>query len=238
MDVGCSLSAASSIDRVASGGSRYGRDASGAGATHPVFARCYHFLSPVLERAGTSAHREELLEGLRGDVVELGAGNGLNFAHYPNGVRTVLAIEPDPFLRTKAEQAASRASVPITVREGKAERLPIPDAQVHAAVASLVLCSVPHVAQALAELFRVLRPGGELRFYEHVRAEDPSVARRQDRVDAIWPVLAGGCHPNRDTVAEITAAGFSVERLRRFVFQPSWMMGVVAPHVVGRARRP
>lgn len=204
---------------------------------HPVFARCYHLLSPFAERAGTAAHRQELLEGLHGEVVELGAGNGLNFAHYPDEVQGVLAIEPDPFLRAKAERAAARAPVPVTVRDGRAGRLPLPAARFDAAVASLVLCSVPSAAAALAELFRVLRPGGELRFYEHVRAADPVAARRQDWADLVWPLIGGGCHPNRETLDAIAAAGFAIEQVRHFRFQPSKMTAPVAPHVIGRARR-
>ncbi len=233
--------AAASVHWVRRGRGGSGRPRPGSGwavGAHPIFARCYHLLSPVAERAGTSEHRQELLEGLSGDVVELGAGNGLNFAHYPLEVERVLAIEPDPFLRAKAELAAPRAPVPVSVREGWAEQLPIPDGHFDAAVASLVLCSVPSAEQALGELFRVLRPGGELRFYEHVRAEDPTAARRQDRADVIWPLLGGGCHPNRETVAAIAAAGFDIERVRRFIFQPSRMTAPVAPHVIGRARRP
>ncbi|MDA8296352.1 MAG: class I SAM-dependent methyltransferase [Actinomycetota bacterium] len=204
---------------------------------HPVFARCYHLLSPLAERGGTAEHRQELLEGLQGEVVELGAGNGLNFAHYPAGVNGVLAIEPDPFLRSKAELAAARAPVRVTVRDGWAGQLSLPAARFDAAVASLVLCSVPNAAAALAELFWALRPGGELRFYEHVRARDPVAARRQDWADLIWPHLGGGCHPNRETVDAIAAAGFAIEKVRHFRFQPSRMTAPVAPHVIGRARR-
>lgn len=207
-------------------------------AAHPLFARCYHLLSGPAERAGTGAHRSELLQGLHGQVIEVGAGNGLNFAHYPSAVHRVLAVEPDPFLRRKAELAAAVAPVPVEVIEGWADHLPAPDGQFSGAIASLVLCSVPSVPGALAELFRVLAPGGELRFYEHVRAEDPGAARRQDRVDRIWPRIGGGCHPNRDTVAAIEAAGFTLEQVRRFSFEPSRLASPVAPHVIGRARRP
>lgn len=208
-----------------------------AAGSHPLFARCYHLLSGPAERAGTAEHRQELLQGLEGEVIELGAGNGLSFAHYPPAVRRVVAVEPDPFLRHKAELAATRAPVPVEVVSGWADDLPFDDGQFAAAVASLVLCSVPDVPRALGELRRVLVPGGALRFYEHVRAEDPGAARRQDWVDRVWPRVGGGCHPNRDTVAAIQAAGFALEEVRRFSFAPSFLARPVAPHVIGRARR-
>jgi SAM-dependent methyltransferase len=205
---------------------------------HPLFARCYHVLSGAAERAGSADHRRELLEGLRGEVIEIGAGNGLNFAYYPPEVTAVLAVEPDPYLRRQAARAAARALVTVRVVEGWADNLPAGDGRFDAAVASLVLCSVPSPPVALAELLRVLRPGGELRFYEHVRSEDPGDARWQDRVEPLWSLVGGGCHPSRDTVAAIRSAGFDVEQERRFSFEPSRLTRPVAPHVIGRARRP
>lgn len=205
--------------------------------SHPLFARLYHALSGAAERAGAGAHRDELLAGLRGEVIELGAGNGLNFAHYPREVTGVLAVEPDPYLQGKAVLAAARAPVPVRVVDGEAGCLPSGEGTFDAAVASLVLCSVPSPSGALGELHRVLRPGGELRFYEHIRADDPRAARLQDRVDPLWPHIGGGCHPNRDTVAAIEAAGFDVERVRHFLFAPSPLARPVAPHVIGLARR-
>ncbi len=206
--------------------------------SHPVFARCYTLLSAVTEAAGASAHRDELLAGLRGEVIEVGPGNGRNFAHYPPEVTGVLAVEPEPYLRRMAARAASEAQIPVRVVEGDADRLPAADQRFDAGVASLVLCSVPDPERSLSELFRVVRPGGQLRFYEHVRAEDGRHARLQDWVDHLWPRVAGGCHTGRDTVAAIEAAGFVVERERRFFFQPSVLAKPVAPHVIGIARRP
>lgn len=206
--------------------------------SHPIFARFYGLISARAEQAGAAQHRNEALDGLGGRVIELGAGNGLNFAHYPPEVTEVVAIEPDPYLRRKAIEAAARASVPVRLVEGTADELPAVSESFDAAVASLVLCSVPNPSTALAELYRVIRSGGELRFYEHVRAETPERARLQDRADLVWPYLGGGCHTGRDTVAAIEAAGFVIESLRRFLFEPSFMAKPVAPHVTGRARRP
>jgi ubiquinone/menaquinone biosynthesis C-methylase UbiE len=129
----------------------------------------------------------------------------------------------------------------VTVLDGTAVDLPAQNGEFAAAVASLVLCTVPDQAAALAEARRVLRPGGELRFYEHVRSADPRRARWQDRLaHRIWPAVGGGCHPNRDTEAAIAAAGFQVERARRFEFLPGprACLWVVSPHVIGVARRP
>lgn len=206
---------------------------------HPVFARVYQRVSAAGEAAGGAAHRDELLARLTGRVAEVGAGNGLNFGHYPSSVTEVVAVEPEPFLRARAGEAARRADVSITVLDGVADLIPVESGGVDAGVASLVLCSVPSQAAALGELFRVIRAGGELRFYEHVVARRPGVARVQRVLDrTIWPRVAGGCHAARDTVAAIEEAGFVVERCRRFAFRPCMCAAVTAPHVLGVARRP
>jgi len=126
--------------------------------------------------------------------------------------------------------------VPIRVVDGTAEALPAQDIAFDAVVASLVLCTVAELERALADARRVLRPSGTLRFYEHVRAEDPRLARWQDRLERPWGWLAGGCHPNRDTVAAITAAGLRVVQLDRFDLQA--MPVLARPHVLGVAERP
>ena len=136
----------------------------------PRFARMYLKAAARADRRGATQHRRALLRDLTGRVLEVGAGNGLNFAHYPPTVTEVVAIEPEPTLRAIAQQAAAGAPVPVTVRAGTADALALADGEMDAAVASLVLCSVPDQARALAELHRVLRPGAELRFYEHVIA--------------------------------------------------------------------
>jgi len=141
-----------------------------AKVSHPLFARCYGWLSQKAEAAGMADIRRELLAGLSGRVVEVGSGNGMNFRHYPVSVEAVTAVEPEPYLRARAEHASTEAAVPVQVVPGGAERLPFPDGTFDAGVASLMLCSVRDQNTALAELRRVVRPGGELRFYEHVRA--------------------------------------------------------------------
>jgi SAM-dependent methyltransferase len=205
---------------------------------HPFFARFYVWGSAAGERLGASQHRDELLAGLEGRVLELGAGNGLNFSHYPALVTEVVAVEPEPYLRERALAEASRAPVQVRVVPGTADSLPADDGELDAVVASLVLCSVPDQERALAELRRVLRPGGELRFYEHVLAEDATRARRQRRLDPVWTRLVGGCHLDRDTVAAIERAGFELEACRRFDFVSSFLTRPAAPHVIGRAVKP
>ena len=205
---------------------------------HPLFARLYARMSAKAESRGAAAHRQEMLSGLRGRVVEVGAGNGLNFAHYPSAVEEVVAVEPEPHLRRLAEAAGAAARAPITVLEGDGEALPLEDSSCDAAVCSLVLCSVPDQSKALGEVRRVLRPGGELRFYEHVVANSPGFARAQRLLDrTIWPRLGGGCHCSRDTLSAIKAAGFEVARVRRFSFKPCAMVVASAPHVLGVAVR-
>jgi ubiquinone/menaquinone biosynthesis C-methylase UbiE len=203
---------------------------------HPVFAR---FLAAVTERAaGTSEDeiRRELLDGLRGRVIEIGAGTGPNFRLYPDAVSELVAVEPEDYLRAKAVEEAERLGRPTRVVEALADALPFEDASFDAAVAAQVLCSVPSQAAALGELRRVLRPGGELRFYEHVIARQPRYARFQRIAGHVTPRLAGGCHPDRDTGRAIEQAGFRIERCRRFIFRNSLLDLPVAPRILGVAR--
>ena len=204
----------------------------------PGFARAYPAAAARADRRGAAEHRRRLLDGLRGRVVEVGAGSGNNFPHYPATVTEVVAVEPEPTLRTLAAEAAPRARVPITVMAGTGEALPLPDGSVDAAVASLVLCTVPDLARALAELRRVLRPAGELRFYEHVIPERHPKRALFQLLDhsGLWPALGGGCHPARDTAAAIAAAGFAIERCERFTFRGGPLEPRI-PYVLGVARR-
>ncbi len=200
---------------------------------HPVFARAFVLLTE-LARGEVGPHRDEALAPATGRVIEVGAGHGENFRRYPPAVTEVVAVEPEPYLRAKAHEAAARAPVPVRVVDGVAESLPATDGEFDTAVASLVLCSVPDQAVALAEIRRALKPGGTLLFYEHVVATEPRLRRRQRRMDPVWTRLAGGCHLDRDTTAAITAAGFAVERVRAFDLPRG---GPVRPHVIGVARR-
>ncbi|MFG3531882.1 class I SAM-dependent methyltransferase [Streptomyces sp. NPDC047917] len=207
---------------------------------HPVFARFYARMSVVAEtRAGLAAVRSDLLAGLSGRVIEIGAGNGLNFAHYPPAVSEVVAIEPERGLRRLAVRSALRAGLPVDVVPGVAEALPVKSEAFDGAVASLVLCSVRNVERSLAEIVRVLRPGGELRFFEHVRADDRAMATTQRVLDrTVWPLLTGGCHTGRDTLAAIERAGFVVESYRRVMMPECGVRLPMSTCVLGVARRP
>jgi ubiquinone/menaquinone biosynthesis C-methylase UbiE len=203
-----------------------------------VFARLYPRISRGAESSGGIEHRRALLAGLEGRVIEVGAGHGLNFPHYPPTVMQVVAVEPEPHMRRLALQAATHTRVPIEVRDGTAEALPAQTGEFDAAIVSLVLCSVPDQPAALKEIARVLRPGGELRFYEHVVANQPGAARVQHALDAtIYPFLFGGCHCSRDTGASIRQAGFEVRQEDRVIVK-SGRLAPAVPHILGVALRP
>ncbi len=206
--------------------------------SHPVFARLWPRLAAAGERQGTAPLRARLLSPASGRVLEVGAGSGTNFGHYPPSVTEVVAVEPEPRLCALAAAAAAVAPVPVRVVDGSADALPSDDGAFDVVVASLVLCSVPSQAVALAEVRRVLRPGGRLLFWEHVRG-DGGLVRTQRVLDAtVWPFFAGGCHTGRDTVAVIEAAGFTIERLERFDFpELAVNLNPTRPQVLGTAVR-
>ncbi len=188
---------------------------------------------------GVTQHRRRLLAGLTGTVVEVGAGDGMNFGHYPPEVDRVLAVEPEPHLRDLACGRAQQVSASVEVVDGVAEALPLADASADAAVASLVLCSVTDLDQALAELFRVVRSGGELRVFEHVRATGPVLQAVQRLLDAtLWPVIAGGCHTSRDTAGAIRRAGFTCDQFDLVHFPDFRLPLPMSPHILGAASRP
>jgi SAM-dependent methyltransferase len=202
----------------------------------PLFARFFHRFCGRDRGDGERELRRELLAGARGRAVEVGAANGINFEHYPSSVSELVAIEPEPYLRAQAEKAAQRAAVPTRVTAGTAASLGLETGSADVLVVSGVLCSVEDQAAALAEFRRVLRPGGELRFYEHVRSRRPAFARWQRIVDPLWSRMMGGCHTDRDTLAAITDAGFALERCRGFAFPPHATCDPVAPQILGVAR--
>lgn len=200
-----------------------------------MFAFFYGLCGRAADRAGLRERRAALLPWARGRVVEIGAGTGLNFPHYPETVTEVVATEPEPHMLTRARKAAGEARVPIRLEQASAERLPLEDGSMDTAVSSLVLCSVPDLADALAEIRRVLRPRGRLLFLEHVRGPEGSrLARWQDRLERPWGWIGAGCHPNRDIVRAIRGAGFAVEELARFDLGGTLVP--VRPHVSGVAR--
>jgi ubiquinone/menaquinone biosynthesis C-methylase UbiE len=206
--------------------------------SHPIFARFWAWMSPRMDAGGAADHRRRLLAGLAGQVIEVGAGTGLNFAYYPAQVTSVLAVEPEPHLREIAMRSAARAPVHVDVVDGVAERLPASDASTDAVVLALMLCSVADQRLALREVRRVLRPGGEVRFFEHVRAETEGLARLQRALDAtVWPMVGGGCHTSRDTATALKDAGFTIEQIDRFRCPDIRLSLPTSPHILGVARR-
>jgi ubiquinone/menaquinone biosynthesis C-methylase UbiE len=179
--------------------------------------------------------RAGLLAEATGRTVELGAGTGANLDLYPEGVELVLT-EPDPHMAKRLRAKLREAERGEEVLEAPAERLPLADDSADTVVATLVLCTIPDPAAALAEAARVLRPGGQLLFIEHVRARDPGLARWQDRLERPWRFLGDGCHCNRDTVATIEDSPLRLERAERGVLPKS--PPIVRPLVSGRAARP
>ncbi|OKK17625.1 methyltransferase type 11 [Streptomyces sp. CB00455] len=206
---------------------------------HPLFARFYARASTTAETLGAvAALRRELLHGVSGRVIEIGAGNGLNFAHYPRAVSEVVAVEPEPTLRRLAAAAASRAEVPVDLVPAAAEALPVKSEAFDAAVASLVLCTVRDLPRSLSELHRVLRPDAELRFLEHGLAPGPGMAALQRGLDrTVWPLLFGGCHTARDPLAAVEAAGFRIVSQRSFRLPERGPALPTSYCVIGSARR-
>jgi SAM-dependent methyltransferase len=205
----------------------------GVAVRHPVVA----FFEPLIvwfgDRAGLARWRRELLGRAEGRVVEIGAGAGPNFRHYPPGAR-VAATEPDPHMLKRARRSA-RKRPGITVQQASADALPFADDTVDTVVGTAVLCSVPDQAAALADIKRVLKPGGSYLFIEHVRSDDPALAARQDRGERRQVRFGGGCHPNRATLDAIIAAGLEPERIEHLQLPGSKL---TKPAIFGAARKP
>ena len=200
---------------------------------HPFFARLWTVMSahetPLLRRL-----RTENLAGLSGRVLEVGAGTGTNFAFYPDTVTQVIALEPETRLAPKAREAAAQAPVPVAVIESTIESMP--DTELFdAVVCSLVLCSVDDPEEVLRQLNSVLKPGGELRYFEHVASSGwrGSLQRLADAT--VWPRISGNCHTHRDTERAITEAGFSLDVARHQWTFPGWVPLPVSEVAVGRA---
>jgi ubiquinone/menaquinone biosynthesis C-methylase UbiE len=181
---------------------------------HRWFAALYDKMSKSEEKGFLGEMRKQLLSDLSGDVLEVGAGTGNNFEHYPQSVH-VIALEPDPFMLKRAtDKLSTIGHSNISLRGSPAERLPFDDASFDAVVSTLVLCTVNDVPASLAEIRRVLRPGGQLRFIEHVRANGIT-GGVQTISRPIWGWFGAGCHPNRRTVEALCAAGYEVDVTER-----------------------
>jgi ubiquinone/menaquinone biosynthesis C-methylase UbiE len=198
-----------------------------------AFAVAYDAFLWTGERAGVRALRAGLLAETRGRTVEIGAGTGLNLPHHGPSTDELILTEPDPDMRVRLERRANRVGRDAQIVDAPAERLPFADGSVDTVVSTFVLCTVSDADRSLSEIRRVLRPGGQLLFLDHVRAASPRLARWQDRLAEPWDRFARGCRCNRLTVEIIEGSGFTVDHVQR----ASWrlMPPIVRPLVVGRA---
>ena len=197
-----------------------------------IFALAYDPFLWLGESVGLRSRRRALLSNARGRVVEIGAGTGLNAAHYPDGLADLVLTEPDAAMRGKLARSLRRHGREARIVDAPAECLPLADASVDTVVSTLVLCTVPNPERTLSEIARVLRPGGQLLFIEHVRAKSRFLAACQDYLFAPWRRFAAGCCCNRPTVELMHACGFAVEA-DDFVWRG--MPAIVHPLVVGSA---
>jgi SAM-dependent methyltransferase len=210
---------------------------SSAGTVHHRFFALIWPTIAAHETEELRALRRENLAELSGRVLEVGAGTGSNFAFYPDSVEQVVAVEPEPRLAARARDAASDAPVPVTVIDETVEAFSTGE-PLDAVVCSLVLCSVDDPDSVLRQLHSQLRPGGELRYLEHV-ASYGLRGRLQRMADATFhPRLMGNCHTHRHTERSIRAAGFEVDKARTERILPEWVPLPVSEFVLGRARRP
>jgi ubiquinone/menaquinone biosynthesis C-methylase UbiE len=201
-----------------------------------IFAAVYDPVMGGTEAAGLRDHRRALLAEARGDVLEIGAGTGANLPFYPPAVSTLTITEPERPMVRRLERRIRARTPQAKLLRAPAEDLPFNDGSFDTAVSTLVLCTVDDQPRALRELRRVLRPGGRVLFIEHVRADEPKLARLQDRMMPLNARLAHGCHCNRPTLNALRLAGFDVTRLQRDTLRraPSF----VRPLIVGVAERP
>jgi ubiquinone/menaquinone biosynthesis C-methylase UbiE len=186
---------------------------------HPWFARLYERLTARADLRGDDKMRVRLTAGLSGRVLEVGAGNGLNFRYYAPEAH-VIGIEPDPHMMLRAKPRTARAAARIELVVADGQSLPFRSASFDSAVVCLVLCTIPDPGSALSEIRRVMRPGGGIRFFEHVRAPGRVIGAIQNAVDPLWARAFAGCHPNRNTAEIIRRAGFRIED------SGTWMRGI------------
>jgi len=201
-----------------------------------IFAAMYDRMMAGTEKAGLNGRRHELLASATGRVIEIGAGTGLNLAHYPDAVTELVLTEPEEPMARRLEDKARASGRAATVVRAPAESLPFPDDSFDTAVCTLVLCTVTDPEQTLAELQRVLKPGGTLLFLEHVRSDDPGVARWQDRLAPLWRKCGHGCNPNRPTPDLIRRSGLTVLELEEGELPKA--PPIVRPLRAGRASAP
>ncbi len=215
-----------------------------------AFARFYDRALKASEENGLREMRSELLAGARGRVIEIGAGTGVNLDLYRPEIEDLTLVEPDLHMAGRlrgrlkvgeggtamglGDDAPAHPHAPRRLVEAPAERLPFPDDTFDTAVATLVLCTIPDPVAAIEEIARVLKPGGQLLFIEHVRSDDPGRARWQDRLEKPWRFMADGCHCNRDTEATLAASAFDMETIEYGELPKA--MAIVRPLIHGTAK--
>jgi SAM-dependent methyltransferase len=200
-----------------------------------AFSAIYDPLLKGTEEAGLRERRHDVLSAARGRTIDIGAGTGANLGLFPAEAEVVMA-EPDPHMAKRLRHKLADSGSEVELVEASAEELPFEDSSFDTAVFTLVLCTVPDPRAALAEAARVLKPGGELLFVEHVRAQDTKIARWQDRLETPWRLFADGCHCNRDTVANIQASPLSLKSVERGELPKS--PPITKPMAWGRATLP
>jgi ubiquinone/menaquinone biosynthesis C-methylase UbiE len=198
-----------------------------------LFAAMYDTVGKGSEEAGMREERRQLLAAAQGATIELGAGTGLNLEHYPEAVARLVLTEPDRHMRVRLCRRVEALSATAEVIDASAAQLPFADATFDTAVVTLVLCSVPDQRAALEEVARVLKPNGRLLFLEHVRSDDPKVAKWQDRLRPICNLV--GCNPNRETLAAIEGSALAIESVRHAEVPKA--PEFERPMIVGTARR-
>jgi ubiquinone/menaquinone biosynthesis C-methylase UbiE len=197
------------------------------------FSALYDRLFKATEEAGLRQMRRELVAAAKGRTIELGAGTGANVELYPGAVEELVLAEPDPHMTKRLREKLTEWGSAAQVVEAPAERLPLDDSSFDTAVVTLVLCTVPDPQAALAEVARVLKPGGRLLFIEHVRSQEQGLARWQDRLERPWRFLGDGCHCNRDTVATIEASPLTLGEVEHDTLPKA--IPIVEPLVRGSA---
>jgi ubiquinone/menaquinone biosynthesis C-methylase UbiE len=201
-----------------------------------IFAAIYDPMMRGAEDAGLRGHRRALLADASGDVLEIGGGTGANLPFYGEAVTSLTVTEPEAPMVRRLERRIPAGNGQAQLLRAPAEDLPFNDASFDTAVSTLVLCTVDDQPRALRELRRVLRPGGRLLFIEHVRSDEPKLARLQDRMMPINTRLGHGCHCNRPTLDGLRQAGFDVVALQRDTLRKA--PPFVRPLIVGVAERP
>lgn len=197
-----------------------------------LFALTYNRMMASGEKAGLAEIRAKLLAGASGDVLEIGAGTGLNLAYYAGEVGRLTVTEPDVSMLRRLEHVVGQAEPSATILRAPAEDLPFEDATFDTVVSTLVLCGVDDQPRSVREIRRVLKPGGRLLFVEHVRSDDAGLARRQDRINWLNRLLVG-CDCNRPTLETLQGGGFVIGDLVRGELPKS--PSFVRPMIVGSA---